>query len=68
MVYFLKIFFSLNIMKLFNILKFKLIVFNEKENLIDYKKFFFPLDNILNWNLITPIILNPIIGILLLVI
>lgn len=52
MVYFLKIFFSLNIMKLFNILKFKSIVFNEKENLIDYKKFFFPLDNILNWNLI----------------
>jgi decaprenylphospho-beta-D-ribofuranose 2-oxidase len=52
MVIFLKVFFSLKIMKLFNFLKFRLTIFNGKENLINYKKFFFPLDNILNWNAI----------------
>ena len=48
----LKACFSINILKLFNFLKFNLIFFNKNEKLINYKEFFFPLDDILKWNTI----------------
>jgi FAD/FMN-containing dehydrogenase len=51
-IFLFKSIFSVYSIKIFNYLKFKLSFYINYQTIVDYKKFFFPLDNILSWNTI----------------